>query len=818
MKKLLLLIALLISTPAFSAEYLTAVTMHGKNIGQYIVTEENGEYVIEQSLFERLKLPIVEAKPLTFLNKYGTYDFNRVSQSLLFLPDKPEWFKEQKKRANGPNDGELVKSKDFDLKSVDYQANATYGSSAPVYSLFGTATGRLYIADIDASFSTLDGKSTGTAQWHDEKNKYIRDAQIGAVPLYGIKYGVSASNEPITRYQNGFGTQPVFVNYPIGTRIELYRNGNYLNTFVCDAPNFRIDLELAYGTSEFLIRAFQPDGNVKEQKIKKSVDSFMVAPGQFEYSAAYGTAENKSQQYKLRASYGLKSWVTIFTDNDVKGRSIGSYFKINDDLLVTPKLYNDGYAGELYYNWQWLNFAGSFNNRTDHKDRRGIIGISSFLNPVLSIVQDDLTKTTSYTARITQSYQRLHVSPYFEHKSVNGEISKAAGFNAMLLMQHGYRVQGDYRYQDNGSQTFSYNVIKSLNIGELKAFVDFYSTPTTDFTIKDAGAEVRLYNFKYASLSAVYTHNFAEKNDTATFSISGSLTRGGTVKSAQRTYATVKVSTFIDNNNNGVQDDGDEPISSTITINNQLYETTKGSVLIYDLVPYIRYEINTQGEVDAEPKEPTYITIPNRGELVEVNIPFIAMKEVEGQVQGKKEVLIVKLTDDLGKVRTTKTSYEGYYMFRVPANRTYTIDEGKPAVTPVVVPEAPKATPAPVEAQKPVVKKSDEPQEQPKSASQTEYEETEPETEETGEIDKQIEIEVVKEDISYVSRIKVYRLPSVASLKRIVEEINKTNPVKILIHGYAKDRKTAWKLAKRTERQIEKYGVYIRGIEGYAKK
>lgn len=834
MKKLLLLVLLLISTPAFSTEYLVSANIQGKNLGQFIVSEENGEYFAEQAFFEKLKLPVKEPMPLTFLSKYGTYEFNRVTQNLVFVPDKPEWFAEMKKRtAENKTDGEQVKSKNFDLKSIDYQVNSTYSkSSAPVYSLFGTATGRLYIADIDANFSTMDGKSTGTAQYHDETNKYIRDVQIGAIPQYGIQYGISASNEPVTRYQGGFGSQSIFVNYPIDTMLELFQNGNYLGTFTVNSPNFKIDLDLAYGTSDFLLVAHKPDGNIEEKHIRKSVDSYMVQPGRFEYLAAYGTDINNDQQYKIRAAYGVKSWMTLFTEDDVKLKSIGGYFKINDDLMITTKVFNDGIAGELSYSWQWLDFKGIFNNRTSIQDRLGIIGIKTFLNPVFKIYKNDLTDTQKYSLQISQTIDRFRVTPFFEQKSISNVISRTAGVKTVLGLPNSYRLQGDYAYEDNRTQTFNFNVIKSLTIGELKVFADFYSNPTTAFTIKDAGAEVRLYNFKYASLSAQYSHNFADKSDSATLSVSGSLTRGGTCKSAQRTYATIKINTFVDRNNNGIKDDGDEPIDTVITVNKQLYETQHGSVLISDLVPYIQYEINAQGEMDAEPAQSTYITLANRGELTEINIPFIAMKEIEGQVEAKKEGVVVKLTDDLGKIRTMKSIYDGYYLFRVPSDRTYTLDEEKPAVKPVPAVEAPKPIPAPVEVQKPaepVKQKSGEPQtqEQPKSASQTNSIE-EPETGETDEDAtsetapaEQVEIEFDKEnpiDVNYGCTIKVYRLPNAKTMKNIIKILNDVRPVHIVIHGYAKDKKSAWKLAKQTERKVEKFGFYIRGLEGYKKK
>ena len=779
------------------------------------VQERAGVYYVDQSFFEKLRLPITEPKPLEFLKNYGDYEFNKYTQTLRFFPSRPEWFLAQQK-AKVANPAESIEQKSWDWKSVDYQATHTISSTGkPVSSLFAVSTGRVFGLDLDASFNTLDNRVGGLLQWHNEANPYLRDVQVGTLPLYNIDRGVSVSNEPITRFttSNEFGKQTIYLSqYPLGSRVDVIRRGAVIATYTVDRLPFPIVLDMIYGSNEFTLRVLQPDGKNIEQYIKRDVDSYMVKRGLLEYTGAYGVDKDYKEKYRARVGYGLTDWATLQIDaTDVPHTStFGAYLRVNDDLIIKPKVYDNGFGGELYYTKDWLTFQGQATEKSDLHERRGVVAIGVDYQPSLSASEVEYNghTTTTTTFRLAKALStpvaNLHLSPFGEYQKYDNTITKAVGGTAIAMFSKAIRFQTEYRYQDDTSQKLDLALIKEMSykgvsIGELKGFANFWQAPGQKMDIHAVGVETRLYNWQYASLSANYQHTFDGKgSDSATFSISGSLTRAGACKTAQRSYATLDIRTHIK--------DSDEAINAIVYVNSVQHKVPKnGHLVIPDLVPYIKYNVSTEPGIDVEPVQYDFEITPARGELAIVDVPFYQMIDLEGQAPAPG--VVCKLVKDGKVVKTQRAGSDANYLFSIRSEdkARYTVefdvqpvvkikDEIKPIIPQIVEkPVVMEAMPEPVKADKPAS------------------------TEKS--IKSEHEVVITEEQEPSTVRPRnclkgVFRKITKASVEKIAKKIIEMKPQRVVIYACGTSKADSIRLARKAEKMIEKIpGTYVNAVD-----
>lgn len=189
MRILLVITILLLACFAEASEYLVSFQINYRNAGNYIVYEKDGQLYAEQALFKNLNIPVKEDTPLTVLEKHGKIEFNRERQTLVFIPNNPNLFRERQLKGNQKPDLVIKHEnsiEDFNLlrlpftfKGIDYQIGYLWNKDSRLdYQV--TGTGRIWNFDTDLRLYSRD-KGNFSLQWHDKENKYLRDIQLGYI-------------------------------------------------------------------------------------------------------------------------------------------------------------------------------------------------------------------------------------------------------------------------------------------------------------------------------------------------------------------------------------------------------------------------------------------------------------------------------------------------------------------------------------------------------------------------------------------------------------------------------------------------------------
>lgn len=651
------------------AEYLVDFRMNGRSIGSYIVFEQGKDYYIESSVFEAMGLPVKEDKPLSFFEQYGRINFNPAKQVVIFSPDDPRLF-ERKTSGNGLKPDKVISNKNgFAVKSLDYQAGYTWNHK-DTYSFIGTLTGKIWQFDTDYRFSNT-GKANYSLQWHDERGAYIKDIQLGQIQGHNIK-GLSLSNEPYARYDS-FSAYTHYLYLPLGTRVDIYRNEAFLRTITINRYPHPVEIELFYGENGYKLTYFLPTGEIKEETIIKTVDSFLIPKGQVQYYIAGGNdSVTQNKTYRLRTGYGISNSLTLSGDVNKNGdsfKSLQAYYRLDKNILLNPKLYSDGYGFNAYY-YNDLNLSFSYDDRKKWNSVVFVAGVKAPLSPTFShsLTQQNNIKIARDRLGIYAHFKNLHINPYIENQTIRSAAktrSEKIGFNSFFILPYGLKTGFNYEI-DNVIRKDQYEAFLTKTINKL-GDVTFKQT-WNNGQRENFEVNANFYNNKYVSISAI--GRFNKTGESSFFiSLTGSFTPKGIKKDHQAQRAMFYVRPFLDANNNGIYDEGEEIIPATVSIDGRKYTVADTPVLISDLAPYREYTVIANEELDAEPAYKVISVRPNRGDIAVIDIPYNEITEIEGQIKSGEDYKEISLLDETGNiVKKTKTRFGGYYLFRVPAH------------------------------------------------------------------------------------------------------------------------------------------------------
>ena len=701
MKKILtIMFSLLIATPAFSGEFLANVSLNNKKIGNFIIYDRDNKQYIEASALRALKINsnITEDEPLTYFNQFGntTYDWDQAENNLIIKSNELGLIAE---KASIGIDTPSIANRKNDIKSLDYQFYSAFGSSVPTKQYSFTGTGRAFDLDLDFNYYS-QSRPSGDINWHNEKNDYVKDVKIGAVPLNGIDRGFSATNEGNTRFQSSFGVEQIEVNYPIGTKIDVYNGETYLKTYDTDKPQFIISLPVNYGNTTYKLVTVTPSGERKEQLIVRSIDSFMTKTGNFTYNIGAGVNRLDDFLYSGKFNYGLNSKLSLFTEVDQYQVNGGAFYSPIANWMLSGKAGTKGFSGNSIYNNQSLGvFSGSVSSTKNITQINAIVVPKVLFSPVLSYVETIMPNSDAKTIGIRTGFsffEKLYVSPRFEYaQNKNGDNvthSEAVGLQSIFHAKHEITFRTDALYTQSMT-----GGLANMNVELEKRFGTFASVSTKTNLNLNAGKlnvdstdlNLQFFGNKYVSVSAGINHNWQTNDNTATFSLTGSLTRIGATNTQQAQSGTMLIRTYVDKSGEGHYVPGvDTLIPAVLRVDGRLIEHN-GEYIAYSLTPYIPYAVQVEPEVDVEPLIMDFKMVPTRGEVSTLEIAYKVVSECSGRLANhlSNQLIELKLAD--GTIKKVYTSYDGFWETRVREDLTPNIPECgkgiKPVVAPVVV-------------------------------------------------------------------------------------------------------------------------------------
>ncbi|GHY06163.1 hypothetical protein [Vibrio cholerae] len=322
----------LTASPSTRADdYLMKFVVNGQNKGEYLVSREVDSITAEPGLWQAASVNTTASLPLERLNNIGHAKIVWSEQTIYFYPrDNTAKTKEVKPEVIiEPNVSNL------DVKSFDYFL--TYQNKGDIAGSI-TGTGRVANLDVDVRAGLGGQESYFSSQWHSEENRYIKDVELGRVQRYGLD-GFAVTNENYLS-TGSFSSDQIELYWPVGTRVDVYRDGTYLQSLVLDSEPFSYKIELDYSNNLYKFDAVLPDGTTDTKTVERAISGRLAPVGGLNYQVAIGKSPISNESKLIgHLAYGLTNELSFFAGQDEQERQYFSTLYSKDDFSFEPAWY-----------------------------------------------------------------------------------------------------------------------------------------------------------------------------------------------------------------------------------------------------------------------------------------------------------------------------------------------------------------------------------------------------------------------------------------------------------------------------------------------
>ncbi|BCK22236.1 MULTISPECIES: hypothetical protein [Vibrio] len=661
----------LTASPTSADDYLMKFVLNGQNKGEYLVSREVDSAIAEPGLWHAAGVNTKEQLPLERLNNLGHAKIVWSEQTIYFYPRNNA----AKARKVKPEVTIEPNVSNLDVKSFDYFL--TYQSKGDIAGNI-TGTGRVANLDVDVRAGLGEQESYFSSQWHDEENSNVKDIEVGRVQRYGLD-GFSLTNES-SLATGSFSNDQIELYWPVGTRVDVYRDGTYLQSLVLDSEPFSYKIELNYSNNQYKFYAVLPDGRTDTKTIERAISGRLAPVGGLTYQVAVGKSPATDESKLIgRLSYGMTNELSLFAGQDEQERQYFSALYSRDDFSFEPIWYgSSGYA--LSGSWQDGNLAifGKLSDLDNYHLRSVSVSSRSLFQPTIQYSSrthggyetQETTLRTYHSTRLETLNTSISLSPYYSNRLTNGVRSNIFGGRMLASMEAGWQVLASYEHESkdiNGIrdiERFNGEISKRFSLGRLT-----YRYAASNFGHGWEGQQqslrADLWNWKFATVSASFNHSSGGGNN-ITLSVSGSFGRTGFQRAPQRSQATLVLSTCRDLNADGICQEVEPEVKGvTASVDGRQVRTP---AVIDSLTPYRRYDIEVSGDFGLSPQ---YDSIQSdrlvRGGINHLRLPLSEVREIEGQLErdGIRVALIDTETGDVLAEQTTE--FGGWYLFYAPA-------------------------------------------------------------------------------------------------------------------------------------------------------
>jgi len=546
------------------------------------------------------------------------------------------------------------------------------------------------------AFADFGGRSSAEfrASWERAwpERQWIRQVRIGDVQSYGrraqIMRGAVVTNAPFVR-SSEFDVEQVVGSLPQGWEVELYERGRLLGHGTVGAlGTFQLPLEVRYGQNPFELVMYGPTGEVMRQKRTIRVPFSRLPEGRFEYAAALGQCRYEPCDGLLStdARYGLSSRVTLQGGMDLYAKQDGgtlwqpyavasaaalrsltftgeavlnghlrasANFEPSADLQVTLAHTDFSAAGRA--------FSGAYieNNRTEATGfwRPGLMRGSLFFQAfALRSAQTSLHRTV---ARVSATAQvgRLRYTAGLRHDAttqvdLDDRTRFAADFatDAMLPWQHrwirGTSVRGEVSIEPSEGlaavaasvgRAIERTVRADVGVGWFRGGGWGLSLALTT-TLSGPRVGVRSQSNTIAG-----TTGLVFVNGSAVYDAQGRDVRW--TDGADLGRAGITGHLYLDDNSNGVRDEGEPGIPATwVDVGGRRTQTDAlGRFAVWDLLPFEAVDILVDSLSFDDPRmipsTPLLQVRPAPNSYTSIDVPVVVGAEISGWVVLEGDVL-----------------------------------------------------------------------------------------------------------------------------------------------------------------------------------
>lgn len=662
------------SAAAVAEDYLMNFIVNGQSKGEFLVSRDGDNATAEAALWRSAGVNANEALPLERLNGLGRVKIVWSEQKVYLYPHRLS------KKLERPEPEAFIEPEisSLDVKSLDY--NLTHHSQAE-QSLAGSVigTGRVGDFDLDVRFGVGGHESYFSSQWHDEDNAYVKDVELGRVQRQGLD-GISFTNESYLA-SGSFSTDQIELYWPAGTRVDVYRDGAYIESLALESEPFPYEIELDYSNNRYEFRAVLPTGRTETRTVERSISGRLAPVGQLSYRIAAGQLPDSGESLAMGyLGYGLTNTLSLFAGQDHRERGYISTLYSRHNFSFESGWYgSSGYA----VNGSWLNddfsVFGRVSDLDDYNQKSVSLSYRGLFRPSLqysSRLHDgyevqETTLRTYHSAYIRPLRSSVSFSPYFSMRKRNGVDTDVIGGRLLANMPHGWQAVAAYERESydftlDSMQRFQGEISKRFGLGRLT-----YRHTSIDYgrgwATQQQSVRADLWNWEFATLSAAVNRSPTDEKSFS-LSISGSFGRSGFTRVHQRNQATLELTTCRDENADGVCQAGEPEVEGVIArIDGREVMTP---AIVNSLTPYRRYNIQISGDFGLSPR---YRSVEAgrlvRGGINRVRLPLSEIREIEGQLE--KDGIRVALVDkETGNVLSEQTTnFGGWYLFYSPAHK-----------------------------------------------------------------------------------------------------------------------------------------------------
>ena len=536
--------------------------------------------------------------------------------------------------------------------------------------------------------------TTNNLRWRYvmRNNDYLSQIYVGQTRSDGLLNrnftGVRLTNEPIEP-RNMYDSYEVEGTAPIGSEVELYYNNTlYDFTRITEDEQYRFLVPLTYGTSRLRLRIYGPDGRIREREERIQIPFNFLPEGELTYHLNAGQLDNTflsvaEQSYMTQGdvAYGISNWLTqqigveyynefsnespvffsstsarIFDDyllnldiapnafyrlsgNVIYPSSASwglTYTNYSDNRLYNPIGSEQEFSANVFYPTSIGEIPFNIRFRGDYSQNPGQDNISysldlnsrinrlnvrfSYRDRQFGSFSLDPSSSADLSASATYLISRTpNIPRYLQNTFVSGSIDYSPGLGAFREAE----IQASKSIFENGriQASYSRNFLNELNFLNVGLTIDFNAFRSTS----NARSVRNQYSFSQNIRGSI---GYDDYNKDLTVSNRQQVGRSAT-----------SVRLYVDSNNSGTFDEGDDVIDSeAVRIGRAgvMSTSSEGVLRFSQLQSYhrINMEIN-QSEIKnpllvPEIEEFSIVTDPNQ--YKPIDIPFYTSGVISGKV------------------------------------------------------------------------------------------------------------------------------------------------------------------------------------------
>jgi SPOR domain len=577
---------------------------------------------------------------------------------------------------------------------IDYSLTGFGGPGQSAYNYNLTGGAEILGGEAEGTvFGNVSGRNSGlyssNLSWKYvfDSTDYITSAGLGNLYSNGLTQngfrGAQISNEPVT-VRMMFGKYSVDAKTNPNWDVELYLNGQLVGYSKADAAgNAHFMIPLVYGTSFVQLKYYGPSGEVIESDRRLQIPFTFLPAGQITYTVGGGKLNNTDENFLSGdVVVGITDWLTDkvgmdYVDSPVFSKPLiynslsmrmGTEYMMSIDAAPSAyyrSSFNALYPSQTSFDLMYSHYESNllYNPSNKLQDAQADIFVpvslsaSSFNLRGAAVAQEYVggQKAYSYSAYVNSSAGQFNTSIGYLESVLDyggGSTFRSYGLTANVLYSM-FFPQGRLDFL-NGSllnMTMRYGVLKnslddirfevSKNVyqyvrvalaGE-RDFVNKISTfslqVVADLPFTRSTSNVQVQNGKsWFTQNVSGSVGFDSKYDHFLFNNLGWVG-----------HSAASMRMFVDNNNNGIYDNGDETINNgAVTLRQAVSSevSPNGVTREWNLLPYTQYSADIDLSSIRNPllipkmKSFSFVTDPNS--YKPIDIPFFAGGVVDGSV------------------------------------------------------------------------------------------------------------------------------------------------------------------------------------------